>query len=176
VQWLKKATHLRAGGYEVFPIAQVHQLGSNARSLAMLTKKALLPEPLASWATNVFYSLGFLHEPRNRRADFARGVCYSRIRARLGETSEAEIRRQSFLTPDHFTPRLTQAHAQKIIDRVIRNAKRINEGWSRLYFGWIGIFGSILNGSESPGDVHIVYSVRSSKDGTPPGIPLSPAE
>jgi hypothetical protein len=92
----------------------------------------------------------------------------------LGETSEAEIRRQSFLTPDHFTPRLTQAQAQKIIDRVIRNAKRINEGWSRFYFDWIGIFGSVLNGSESPGDVDIVYSVRSSKDGTPPGIPLSP--
>jgi hypothetical protein len=169
---LKKATqpldpHLRAGGYEVFPIVEVHQLGSNVWSLAMLTEKALLPEPLASWATNAFYSLGFLKGPRNRRVDLARGVCYGPVRTRSGENTAAEIRRKTFLTPDHFIPRLTQTQAQRIIGRVIRNAERINDEWSRFYYEWIGIFGSVLNCSKSPADVNIVYSVRSSKDGNP---------
>jgi hypothetical protein len=166
---LKKATqplapHLRAGGYEVFPIVEVHQLRSNVWSLAMLTEKALLPEPLASWATNAFYSLGFLEGPRNRRVDLARGVCYGPVRTRSGENTAGEVRRKTFLTPDHFISRLTQTQAQKIIDRVILNAERINEQWSRFYYEWIGIFGSVLNGGKSPADVNIVYSVRSSKD------------
>lgn len=156
MNWLKKATnpldpHLRAGGYEVLPIAQIFRLPSNVWSLATISRKHLVPEPLASWATNAFYSLGFLREPDTWEHDSTflwYGPNYP------------------FLGPDHFTQRLTQDQAQEIIARVIQNAKRINSEGRDFYYDWIGIFGSVLRGSETPADVDIVYSARWF-DGTP---------
>jgi hypothetical protein len=59
-----------------------------------------------------------------------------------------------------FIPRLTQTEAHKIILRVIRNAERVNSEDRDFYYDWIGIFGSVLRGSETPADVDIVYSAR----------------
>jgi hypothetical protein len=156
MNWLKKATnpldpHLRAGGYEILPVAQIFRLPSNVWCLATISRNHLVPEPLASWATNAFYSLGFLREPDTWEHDTTflyYGPNYP------------------FLRPDHFTQRLTQDQAQEIIAQVIQNAKRINSEGRNFYYDWIGIFGSVLRGSKTPADVDVVYSARWS-DGTP---------
>jgi len=60
---MKKATNplaldLRAGGFEVFPIAKLFDLPSNVWYPSILIRENLLAEPLAAWAANVFYTLG----------------------------------------------------------------------------------------------------------------------
>src|SRR4029077_19046415 len=60
---MKKATNplaldLRAGGFEVFPIAKIFDLPSNVWYPSILIRENLLAEPFAAWAANVFYTLG----------------------------------------------------------------------------------------------------------------------
>jgi hypothetical protein len=70
---MKKATNplaldLRAGGFEVFPIAKLLDLPSNVLYPSILIRENLLAEPFAAWASNVFYKLGGVqsHPCRNR--------------------------------------------------------------------------------------------------------------
>jgi hypothetical protein len=56
---MKKATNplaldLRAGGFEVFPIAKLFDLPSNVWYPSILIRENMLAEPLAAWAANVF--------------------------------------------------------------------------------------------------------------------------
>ncbi len=51
------ALDLRAGGFEVFPIAKLFDLPSNAWYPSILIRENLLAEPFAAWAANVFYTL-----------------------------------------------------------------------------------------------------------------------
>jgi hypothetical protein len=56
---MKKATNslaLRAGGFEVFPIAKIFDLPSNVWYPSILIRENLLAEPFAAWAANVFYT------------------------------------------------------------------------------------------------------------------------
>ena len=60
---MKKATNplaldLRAGGFEVFPIAKLFDLPSNVWYPSILIRENMLAEPFAAWAANVFYTLG----------------------------------------------------------------------------------------------------------------------
>src|ERR1700726_2545646 len=60
---MKKATNplaldLRAGGFEVFPIAKLFDLPSNVWYPSILIRENMLAEPLTAWAANVFYTLG----------------------------------------------------------------------------------------------------------------------
>jgi hypothetical protein len=59
---MKKATNplaldLRAGGFEVFPLAKLFDLPSNVWYPSILIRENMLAEPLAAWAANVFYAL-----------------------------------------------------------------------------------------------------------------------
>ncbi|HTD14587.1 MAG TPA: hypothetical protein VK673_05380 [Chthoniobacterales bacterium] len=150
MHWLKKATnpldpHLRAGGYEVLPVAEIiGKLRTNACVPRYLIRNNELNDSLAAWTINAFFLLGGLKE-----------------------TDQIGYIVSTFLKPDHFTERLTRTEAQKIIDRVIKNAERVNREPRDFYFDWIGIFGSVLAGSETPADVDIVFSARWTLDGTP---------
>ena len=60
---MKKATNplaldLRAGGFEVFPLAKIFDLPSNVWYPSILIRENLLAEPFAAWAANVLYTLG----------------------------------------------------------------------------------------------------------------------
>ncbi len=66
---MKKATNplaldLRAGGFEVFPIAKVFDLPSNVWYPSILIRENMLAEPFAAWAANVFYTLGGVQVPQ----------------------------------------------------------------------------------------------------------------
>jgi hypothetical protein len=55
---MKKATNplaldLRAGGFEVFPLAKIFDLPSNVWYPSILIRENLLAEPFAAWAANV---------------------------------------------------------------------------------------------------------------------------
>jgi|SRR5208282_5678977 len=59
---MKKATNplaldLRAGGFEVFPLAKLFDLPSNVWYPSILIRENMLAEPLAAWAANVFTHL-----------------------------------------------------------------------------------------------------------------------
>jgi hypothetical protein len=171
---VKKATkpldpNLRAGGYLVLPVAQVHAKVWYNYSPRSLVLGNLLNDSLAAWASNAYYELGCLEEPRIRHEDRLKDFTYEKIGLRGSSvpTPEADRPRQTFLTPEHFAQRLTPSEAQRIIDRVIQNAERINTEERFFYYDWIGIFGSILRGSETPGDVDIVYAARWSDSDLP---------
>jgi hypothetical protein len=93
----------------------------------------MLAEPFAAWAANVFYALG--------------GV-------QVLQWSDAH----------HFAQRLTPAKVQarlSLVSRVIRNAENANADPSRDFIiESLGIFGSVLTGSTSPGDVDVVFTAR----------------
>ena len=68
MHWLKKATHpldlhLRAGGYEVYPLAKIFAEFPFLCSPESLIQTELLTDPHAAWAINALYSLGCLEEP-----------------------------------------------------------------------------------------------------------------
>ena len=108
---MKKATNpldLRAGGFEVFPIAKLFDLPSNVWYPSILIRENMLAEPLAAWAANVFYTLGGVQVLQWREAAF--------FYAPIG----------SGLRPHHFAQRLTPAKVQAIISRVIRNAESVS--------------------------------------------------
>jgi hypothetical protein len=68
MHWLKKATHpldlhLRAGGYEVYPLAKIFAEFPFLCSPESLVQKELLTDPRAASAINALYSLGCLEEP-----------------------------------------------------------------------------------------------------------------
>src|ERR1700737_4131925 len=146
---MKKATNplaldLRAGGFEVFPLAKVFDLPSNVWYPSMLIRENLLAEPFAAWAANVFYTLGGVQVLQWTDAAF--------FYAPTG----------NWLRPDHFVQRLTPAKVQAIISRVIRNAESANADPSRDFIiESLGIFGSVLTaGATSPGDVDVVFTAR----------------
>ena len=110
---MKKATNplaldLRAGGFEVFPIAKLFDLPSNVWYPSILIRENLLAEPFAAWAANVFYTLGGVQLLQWTDAAF--------FYAPTG----------NWLRPDHVVQRLTPAKVQAIISRVIRNAESAN--------------------------------------------------
>ena len=127
---MKKATNplaldLRAGGFEVFPIAKLFDLPSNVWYPSILIRENLLAEPFAAWAANVFYTLGGVQVLQWSDAAF--------FYAPTGK----------WLRPDHFVQRLTPAKVQVIICRVIRNAESANADPSRDFIiESLGIFGS----------------------------------
>src|ERR1700693_1616005 len=127
---MKKATNplaldLRAGGFEVFPIAKLFDLPSNVWYPSILIRENLLAEPFAAWAANVFYTLGGVEVLQWTDAAF--------FYAPTG----------NWLRPDHFVQRLTPAKVQAIISRVIRNAESVNADPSRDFIiESLGIFGS----------------------------------
>jgi hypothetical protein len=56
---MKKATNplaldLRAGGFEVFPLAKLFDLPSNVWYPSILIRENMLAEPLAAWASQRF--------------------------------------------------------------------------------------------------------------------------
>jgi hypothetical protein len=145
---MKKATNplaldLRAGGFEVFPLAKLFDLPSNVWYPSILIRENMLAEPFAAWAANVFYALGGVQVLQWSDAAFF----YTPI--------------GSGLRPHHFAQRLTPAQVQPIISRVIRNAENVNADLSRDFIiESLGIFGSVLTGATSPGDVDIVFTAR----------------
>ena len=103
----------------------------------------MLAEPFAAWAANVFYAFGGVQVLQWSDAAF--------FYAPIG----------SGLRPHHFAQRLTSAKVQAIISRVIRNAENANADPSRDFIiESLGIFGSVLTGATSPGDVDIVFAAR----------------
>ena len=115
---MKKATNplaldLRAGGFEVFPIAKLFDLPSNVWYPSILIRENLLAEPFAAWAANVFYTLGGVQVLQWSDAAFFYAPT------------------DNWLRPDHFAQRLTPAKVQAIISRVIRNAESVNADPSR---------------------------------------------
>ena len=129
---MKKATNplaldLRAGGFEVFPIAKLFDLPSNVWYPSILIRENMLAEPFAAWAANVFYTLGGVQVlPWSDAAFFYAPT-------------------DNWLRPDHFAQRLTPAKVQAIISRVIRNAESANADPSRDFIiESLGIFGSVL--------------------------------
>ena len=138
---MKKATNplaldLRAGGFEVFPIAKIFDLPSNVWYPSILIRENLLAEPFAAWAANVFYTLGGVQVLQWSDAAFFYAPT------------------DNWLRPDHFAQRLTPAKVQAIIRRLIRNAESVNADPSRDFIiESLGIFGSVLTGATSPGDV-----------------------
>ena len=158
---MKKATSplspdLRAGGFEVFPLAKLFTLPSNVWYVSTLIRENTLAEPLAAWAANTFYRLGCL-DVHDR---FGGETCiwYTPNHKNHGD----------WLRPNHFAQRLTPAKVQEIISRVICNAEKINMDPSRDFtVESLGIFGSVLGESDSPGDVDIVFNVRWRDDNTP---------
>ena len=110
---MKKATNplaldLRAGGFEVFPLAEIFDLPSNVWYPSILIRENLLAEPFAAWAANVFYTLGGVQVLQWTDAAF--------FYAPTGH----------WLRPHHFVQRLTPAKLQAIISRVIRNVLKAN--------------------------------------------------
>jgi hypothetical protein len=117
---MKKATeplslNLRAGGYLVYPVVQAFQLKSNVWPPSTLPLEAGLTEPLAAWATDVFFRLGCIDTRHFQKNDF------------FYTPTEAYVR------PWHFVPRLTPDKVDAIIERVIPNAERLNADESRLF-------------------------------------------
>ena len=145
---MKKATNplaldLRAGGFEVFPLAKIFDLPSNVWYPSILIRENLLAEPFAAWAANVFYTLGGVQVLQWTDAAFF-----------YAPTA-------NWLRPDHFVQRLTPAKVQAIISRVIRNAESVNADPSRDFIiESLGIFGSVLADATSPGDVDVVFTAR----------------
>src|SRR6202011_2434500 len=146
---MKKATDplaldLRAGGFEVFPLAKLFDLPSNVWYPSMLIRENLLAEPFAAWAANVFYTLGGVQVLQWSDAAF--------FYAPTG----------NWLRPDHFVQRLTPAKVQAIISRVIRNAESANADPSRDFIiESLGISGSVLAAdATSSGDVDVVFTAR----------------
>jgi hypothetical protein len=146
---MKKATiplalDLRAGGFEVFPIAKLFDLPSNVWYPSILIRENMLAEPFAAWAANVFYTLGGLQVLQWSDAAFF----YTPS--------------SNWLRPHHFAQRLTPAKVHAIISRVIRNAESVNADPSRNFIiESLGIFGSVLTaGATSPGDVDVVFTAR----------------
>ena len=96
---MKKATNplaldLRAGGFQVFPIAKLFALPSNVWYPSILIRENMLAEPFAAWAANVFYTLGSVQVLQWSDAAF--------FYAPTG----------NWLRPDHFVQRLTKQSAQ----------------------------------------------------------------
>ena len=126
---MKKATNplaldLRAGGFEVFPLAKIFDLPPNVWYPSILIRENLLAEPFAAWAANVFYTLGGVQVLQWTDAAFF-----------YAPTA-------NWLRPDHFVQRLTPAKVQAIISRVIRNAESANADPSRDFIiESLGIFG-----------------------------------
>ena len=157
---MKKATKplsadLRAGGFEVFPLAKLFALPSNVWFASTLIRENMLAEPLAAWAANALYGLGCL----GVRDRFGNDDCfwYSPDYDTHGD----------MLAPNHFVQRLTPAKAHEIIARVIRNAENFNADPSRDFIiESLGIFGSVLRQADSPGDVDIVFSACWRDDNT----------
>src|SRR3984893_11733072 len=145
---MKKATNtnpldLRAGGFEVFPIAKLFDLPSNVWYPSILIRENLLAEPFAAWAANVFYLLGGVQVLQWSDAAFF-----------YAPTA-------SWLRPDHFVQRLTPAKVQAVISRVTRNAESANADLSRDFIiESLGLFGSVLADATSPGDVDVVFTAR----------------
>lgn len=160
MHWLKKATnpldpHLRAGGYEVLPVVKLFAKHWNYNP-AGLIQEHLLNDSLVAWAINTLSLVRCLREPKLERHNPR--ILYDSVTGGVfnEKNDEAARLRNTMVRPDHFIQRLTQAEAQKIIARVIRNAERVNSEDRDFYFDWIGIFGSVLRGSETPADVDIV--------------------
>jgi hypothetical protein len=68
MHWIKKATnprdpHLRAGGFEVLPLAEIFELPWQCKCPPDLVKLKLVPDTLLSWAANACYLLGTFKEP-----------------------------------------------------------------------------------------------------------------
>ena len=145
---MKKATNplaldLRAGGFEVFPIAKLFDLPSNVWYPSILIRENMLAEPFAAWAANVFYTLGGVQVLQWTDAAFFYAPS------------------ANWLRPDHFVQRLTPPKVQAIISRVIRNAESANADPSRDFIiESLGIFGSVLADATSPGDVDVVFTAR----------------
>ena len=152
---MKKATNpldldLRAGGFEVFPIAKLFELPSNVWYPSILIRENMLAEPFAAWAANVFYSLGGVQVLQWSDAAFFYAPT------------------DNWLRPDHFAQRLSPAKVQTIISRVIRNAESVNADPSRDFIiESLGIFGSALADATSPGDVDVVFTARWRSDNRP---------
>jgi hypothetical protein len=86
-----------------------------------------LPDPLAAWAINAFYSLGCFEEPvlaKNQGVIDSR-LGYCAIGFRTFDIPESERARLTMLKPWHFIPRLNAAQAQKIVSfrRLPRNSR-----------------------------------------------------
>jgi hypothetical protein len=144
---MKKATNplaldLRAGGFEVFPLAKLFDLPSNVWYPSILICENMLAEPFAAWAANVFYTLGGVQV-----LQWSDGVFFYAPTA-------------NWLRPQHFVQRLTPVK-QAIISRMIRNAECANADPSRDFIiESLGIFGSVLADATSSGDVDVVFTAR----------------
>jgi hypothetical protein len=102
-----------------------------------------LTEPLAAWATDIFFRLECIDTRHFQKNDF------------FYTPTDAYAR------PWHFVPRLTPDKVDEIIERIIRNAERLNADESRLFtVESLGIFGSVLQGASEPGDVDFVFTTR----------------
>jgi hypothetical protein len=152
---LKKATKplsldLRAGGYLVYPVVQAFQLKSNIWTPSALALQSGLTEPLAAWAADVFFRLGCIKTRYLRKEYFS----YTPTDA--------------CVHPRNFVPRLTPDKIDGIIERVIRNAERLNADDIRSFtVESLGILGSVLEGASEPGDVDFVFTAQWRDSGEP---------
>jgi hypothetical protein len=148
------ALDLRAGGYLVYPIVKAFQLKSNVWRPSDLALQSGLTEPLAAWAADAFLRLGCIH------ADYFRKNHYA--------YSPRRVPTDACVRPQYFVPRLAPDKVDKIVERVIRNAERLNADDDRLFtVESLGIFGSVLQGASEPGDVDIVFTAQELDTGEP---------
>jgi len=134
------ALDLRAGGFEVFPIAKLFDLPSNVWYPSMLIRENLLAEPFAAWAAMFFTHLWCAVLQWSDAAFLCTiGIGYGLSTLCSGYSCEV----------------------QAIISRVIRNAESANADPSRDFIiESLGIFGSVLADATSPGDVDVVFTAR----------------
>jgi hypothetical protein len=157
---LKKATKplaldLRAGGYLIYPVVRAFHLKSNVWHPSDLALEAGLTEPLAAWAADAYFRLECL----NIRIQSERNNFYY---------SRRHFPEGAYVFHWYFVPRLTSDKVDKIIERVIRNAERLNADDDRSFtVESLGIFGSGLQGTSEPGDVDVVFTARWRETGEP---------
>jgi hypothetical protein len=113
------------GGYEVLPVVKLFAKHWNYNP-AGLIQEHLLNDSLVAWAINTLSLVRCLRDPKLERHNPR--ILYDSVTGGVfnEKNDEAARLRNTMVRPDHFIQRLTQAEAQKIIARVIRNAERVN--------------------------------------------------
>lgn len=134
---------LRYGGFLVLPILSAFEDLSNVVTPGVLPLRTGLAEPLEAWAIHAIHKMGVL-EPKIQQG-------------RIWH----HVKMHDIPNKRHFLLRLSAARVTKLIERVLANAAAADaDPTSEFIFDLIGVFGSVLSGSDAPGDVDIVFVAR----------------
>jgi hypothetical protein len=141
-------TDLRFGGYLVLPVLKAFENLANSVSPGHLCFRSGLSEPLSSWVINAAYEMGVLTPLSTKE-----GIAYF-------------VDMQRVPNKQHFVRRLDARRVTNLVERVLSNAQVANNDRnSEFIFDTIGLFGSVLAGSSTPGDVDIVFVARFRRTG-----------